>query len=572
MVSGGIYGGNAHVLGHLFPYTHDKPNNRTFLPFYGTLYTKYRQNIGTAQDFSSPEYKTYIADIEKVLSDHHDVIVCSSHEYDIEVLKLNNNYQIISGSFLKSAQVSNTENTIYKNKAAGFIKLEILPSNQLISKVFLYDKKANEFILEQTIPLHDDEHADLSVELSLKSDYSEPEIGSKYIGGNYQASKFKQLFFGSLYRDAWTQPVEIPTLDLDTVFGGITPNKMGGGLQTISLKFKDKDGKKYAFRSVNKTPIKSLPKEFRISLVNEIAQDMTATQHPYGALFVSTLLDATEIYHGNPKLYIMPDSPKLGEFRKQFAGMFGMLETKPTQLDDLSKSYQNANKVKSTISLYKKLYNSPKNHIDTALYAKARIFDILIGDWDRHQDNWKWIGFKQDSTGTLYKPYPKDRDHVFSKMDGLFYYLANREWGIAFRENFQAKFTGVKSLTLKAHHLDRMLLSGLSKDRWLDIANDLNAQITDSVIDLANTSFPKEVQAHSGKVITEKLKQRKTGLNQAIEDYYKLISKEVDVIGTNQAEFFKVNRLSSNAVNVKMYKKNDTTEILFDRTFYPNET
>ncbi len=572
ITSGGVYGGNSHLKGHLFPFSHDKPNNKTFLPLYGTFYNKYRQNIGTTQDFSSDEYEAYISDIEGVLTDYEDVVVCSSHEYDLQVLKINNNFQIISGSFLKSAQVNSIKNTLYKNKSRGFVKVETTDNKELISKIYLYDKEANEFALVQTIPLHTSKHEHSINHLKLKSSSAELQKQEKYYGGDYGASKFKELFFGSLYRDAWTEHIDVPMLDLDTVFGGLTPLEKGGGLQTISLKFKDKDGRKYAFRSINKTPIKALPKEFRISLVNEITRDMTATQHPYGALFVSSLLNSTELYHGSPKLYIMPDSPKLGTYRKEFAGMFGMLEPKPTELDDLSKSFQNADQVKSTISLYNKLYDSPKNYIDTALYAKSRIFDILIGDWDRHQDNWKWIGFKKDSLNTVYKPYPKDRDHAFSRMNGIFYYLADREWAVPFRENFSKEFSGLKSLTIKANHMDRMMLSGLNKKEWLDISAELNAQITDATIDSAKAAFPKELQEKSGKEIAEKLKFRKNGLSKIVEEYYQLISKEVDVVGTNSAELFRVNRLPTGAVHVRVSKKQDSTYTFFDRVFDPAET
>ena len=572
IVSGGVYGGNSHLIGHLFPYKHDKPNNKVFLPFYGTFYHKYRQNIGTSQDFSSAAYKTYINDIENVLYDFKDVVVCSSHEYDLEVLKLNNNYQIISGSFLKSSQVSKTDNTIYKNNALGFVKLETTDNKELVSKVYLYDKVENIYKTYQTIPLHNAEHEHFTTQLKHSKKEIIEKTDSLYVAGNYGASKFKRLFLGDLYRNAWTTPVKIPTLSLDSIYGGLTPSERGGGLQTISLKFTDSDGRKYAFRSINKTPIKSIPKEFRLSLVNDITQDMTATQHPYGALFVASLLNATELYHGTPKLYIMPDSPILGPYQKQFAGMFGMLEPKPTQLDDLSKSYQNSNKVKSTTSLYKKIYNSPKTFIDTTLYAKARVFDIFIGDWDRHQDNWKWVGVKLDSNHTEYKPYPKDRDHAFSRMDGLFYSLANKEWGIAFRENFSSEFSGLKSLTLKANHLDRMFLSGLTREDWKKAAITINTQITDSVIDLAKKAFPKEIQEQSGEVIAKKLKQRKIGLLNAVDDYYELLSKEVDIIGTNKAEFFKIVRLPSGEVNVSMHPKENLETTLYNRTFLPDET
>ena len=299
---------------------------------------------------------------------------------------------------------------------------------------------------------------------------------------------------------------------------------------------------------------------------------MTATQHPYGALFVTDLLDSTNLEHEKARLYVMPDSPKLGIYREKFAGMFGMLEAKPTQLKDLNYSYANANSVKGSYSVFKKTYDSPKHHIDTNLFAKARIFDIFIGDWDRHEDNWKWLGYKKDSTNTVYKIYPKDRDHAFSRMDGLFYFLADREWGVAFRENFDHKFTGLVSLTTKGNHMDRMLLSGLDKENWLKITDELMSEITDETIDRAKLSLPPEIQKKSGQIIADKLKSRRKGLHKFIEQYYNLLAKEVDVIGTNKKEFFDIERLLNGKTIVKVYSKKLNNRLLYNRTFSYQET
>lgn len=568
IISGGVYSGNLNAKAHLFPYTHNDPTDRKFRPIFGTFYHYYRQNVGTNQDFSSEAYKQYIKDIKELLYTHQNVIVCSSHEYDLQLLKINNNYQIVSGSFLKSGSTSKTKNTLFNTKVSGFVKLEI-NKDSTISKFYTLNEVSNQFEINKTIPLIDEDYRIIDDTQARKKKIAP--LVNQVRGGTYAKTNFLRLFVGDLYRDAWTEPLTISTLNIDTTFGGLTPTEKGGGLQTISLKFKDQEGKEYAFRSIDKTPAKSLPRELRIDVMKEITQDMTATQHPYGALFVASLLDATEIYHASPKLYVMPDSPVLGKYREQFKGMFGMLEPKPTELDDLSKSYQNANQVKSSLSLFKKLYDSPKTVIDTFQYAKARVFDIFIGDWDRHEDNWKWIGFESKDK-TIYKPYPKDRDHAFSQMDGLFYYIADREWAFPFRENFGKKITGIKSLTIKGSHLDRLLLANLTKQDWVNIANELNQQMTDSVIDYAKTAFPTEIQQNSGNAIAEKLKSRKKGLTEAVNKYYKLLAKKVEIVGTNEAEYFEVNRLKSGEVNIKIYPLNNLTTPFYNRTFNRKET
>ena len=51
--------------------------------------------------------------------------------------------------------------------------------------------------------------------------------------------------------------------------------------------------------------------------------------------------------------------------------------------------------------------------------SRRRLFDMLIGDWDRHQDQWRWIEFKENGK-KVYRPMPRDRDQAFSIMaDGF---------------------------------------------------------------------------------------------------------------------------------------------------------
>ena len=40
--------------------------------------------------------------------------------------------------------------------------------------------------------------------------------------------------------------------------------------------------------------------------------------------------------------------------------------------------------------MMKNLHKDEKYTVDEKEYIKARLFDMLIGDWDRHSDQWRW--------------------------------------------------------------------------------------------------------------------------------------------------------------------------------------
>jgi len=47
------------------------------------------------------------------------------------------------------------------------------------------------------------------------------------------------------------------------------------------------------------------------------------------------------------------------------------------------------------------------------------MLDLLIGDWDRHEDQWRWK-VEKTKKKNIYSPIPRDRDQVFYISTGLF--------------------------------------------------------------------------------------------------------------------------------------------------------
>jgi len=396
-------------------------------------------------------------------------------------------------------------------------------------------------------------------------------------GKEYAAGNLKRLFFGAHYRDSWTTEIKIPHLDLDTTFGGLTPYKKGGGRQTKSLKFKTADGRRYVFRSVNKDPVKALAYNLRETFIANVLRDQTSTQHPYGALAADMMLNELGVLHAHPKLYVLPDDEKLGPFKAEYGNMLGMLEESPDDPERGEKAFADADEILRSDELFRKLYQDHDNDVDDKNFAVARVFDILSGDWGKHEDNWKWAGYKQGKK-TFYKPIPRDRDHVFSRWDGILPWLADREWAKPSGENFGAKITGIRTLTGQSRHLDRLIANELTKDDWLNAAQLVQEKITDEVIASAIKNMPEEIYELSGKTIADKLRSRRRVLDRAILKYYALLAKEVDVVGSNQKEYFEVTRYADGSVSVGMYEVSPNDErvkgkgTFYFRKFYPEET
>ena len=199
------------------------------------------------------------------------------------------------------------------------------------------------------------------------------------------ASGHWRFWFGDGYRKAWATPVELPVLDLKTEAGGLTPLRQVGGFQTEGLAMKGANGRGYTFRKLEKHPERVLPKEWQDSELRAIAIDQTAAAHPAATAIIGSLAQSVGILFYGSRLAVMPDDPALGEFRATFGGTVGTFD------EYVGPGTRDITEVVSTFDLWKKWKeDGPKNRVDARAFLKARLFDLVVGNWDRHQGQWRW--------------------------------------------------------------------------------------------------------------------------------------------------------------------------------------
>lgn len=584
IISAGVYGGHMTLQKHLFPFADLKPGNRIPIPVLGSFYAAYRQNVGTVRDMSNENYQEMIDKISDIFYMNPGLLYASAHDYNLQLLKAEKGYQIISGSMNENEPTGKERGMVFSSSENGFTKIEYYTSGKINIGFFKFDtngtarlyseilfRSACEDITDNDIPvnryyipcLEEEEDTVIKIQPSIADNVT-------VTPGIYKAKGLKKMFLGSLYRTTWTTPVKIPYLNLDTTKSGLTPFALGGGRQTTTLKFQANDGKEFAFRSVDKDLTNALPRVLRSTFISVMVKEVTATEYPYGAIIASSLLDETDILHAKPELYVLPDHHRLGAFREPYAGLFGMLEERPGDPSNEIQGFMGADDVTRSAGLYRKLYKDNDNHVHAETLGKARVFDILIGDWGRHEDNWKWAGYERGNK-MVYYPIPRDRDHAFSRWNGILPYFADREWAMPMIENFDYDFHDLKSLTWPARHVDRSLLTELDRNDWRELASEIQRTMTDQVIDKAISTLPAEVIPVSGVEIGDKLKSRRDQLPGAVDRYYLLLAKKVDVVGSNKHEYVEVKRLNTGNVRINMYKRNKEGNIYFDDPIYSRE-
>jgi hypothetical protein len=393
---------------------------------------------------------------------------------------------------------------------------------------------------------------------------------------DYEVSKFKRWLLGENYRPEWQQKVQVPVFDLGKMHGGLKVVQLGGGFQTRSLRLADANGREYVLRSVEKYPANALPRPLRETVAADVLKDQISASHPYGPLVVPALSEAAGLYHTNPRYFYIPDDPRLGKYRAGFANTLGLFEERPDDDQSDASFFGNSKKVTSTANVLENIQEDNDDSIDQQAVVKARLFDFMIGDWDRHEDQWRWASFdKKGGKGKFYRPIPRDRDMVFFVNQGVIPNIGSRKWLLPKVQGFDHRWRDINSYNFNARYFDRLFLTGLSASDWQQAAQQLQNSISDQQIENAVRQLPEPVFNISGPGIIEKLKSHRQHLADDAMKYYKFLAKEVDIVGSNKNELFEVVRQDAENTLVtvrKIDKDGDVKQLLYQRQFKTPET
>ena len=379
----------------------------------------------------------------------------------------------------------------------------------------------------------------------------------------FQAGGFHRFLMGDNWRDQWVTPITVPFLDLRTFAGGLRPIETGGGLQTLTLRLEAKDGTPYVFRPVNKGL--ALPDAYRHTIIWDLLADARSSLHPTAPLLGVPVMAAAGVLHPAPRLFVMPDDPLLGEFRKDFAGVLGTIEERPATPDS-ARGFAGASEIIDSEELLERINRDPRDHVDARALLTARLVDMLLNDNDRHPGQWEWARFTA-APDAPWIPIARDRDKVLHSEEGFLMNLARL---VKTEINpFESRYPNVKALISETMEFDRRLLGRLQKPVWDSVAAALARKINDSVIDAAVRRMPREYSASFAE-ISAKLRMRRDSIPALARRYYDVIFEVADIHGTDADEYATVLRSSNGFVDVSIQSGNRAPH--FQRRYDSRET
>ncbi|MEM1258274.1 MAG: metallophosphoesterase, partial [Bacteroidota bacterium] len=576
MFTYGSHGGQFSFKQHIFPTGGSFP-----LPFLGTLANVLRRTTGASNaDQSNKMYNELKKRVVTLAQYSEKVIFVSGHEHTLQYIVEENTPQIVSGSGAKKGATRLLNGSQFSTGQMGYAVLNVYSDGSSNVKFVGVEDDSKTNLFESQVLPPNRKVVEFKGDLNFPS-YVEASI---YTDEEVDKTGFYKWVWGERYRKYYSTKVKASTVDLDTLYGGLIPIRKGGGNQSKSLRLQHKDGRQFVMRALRKSAElylqamafqeKYVVGEFEDTFTESILKDFYTGSHPYAPFTVGVLSDAVGIYHTNPKLFYVPKQRALEDFNSEFGDELYMIEEHVSEGHDLE-SFGKTKKIESTDDLIKKLRKDEEYQLDVKAYAKARLFDMLIGDWDRHVDQWRWAQFKQEDGTKVLQPIPRDRDQAFSIMgDGALMSFASRAIpSLRLFEGFQEEFRSVRGFNSspKTFALDMALLSETTLDDWVNQAEFLQKHLDASTIDKAFKEFPEEVRDETVDWIKATFLKRKESLVEVAKEYYGILNTYSVVTGTDKDDYFVISEIDGGGLDVKGYriKGGKKADVFFDKEFSP---
>ena len=312
MFTNGPHGGQYSFGQHMSP-----------IPVLGTLKNIIRKTSGiTNTDLQNKKYRELKKRLVTLSQENDKVVFVSGHEHSLQYLVEDNIPQIVSGAGSKINPTRNIGSGQFSYGAPGYARLDIF--NDGSSFVRFFESKTDRVIFQTEVLSANKKERLMDYDVTPPKE----KLASIYTKKETNKGEFYKKLWGERYREAFSTNVMASTVNLDTLFGGLSPIRKGGGHQSKSLRLKDKDGREYVMRALRKNAVQYLQAvafkdqyiegQFNDTYTEGLLLDVFTGAHPYAPFTIGILANAVGVYHTNPVLYYVPKQNVLGHFNNEF--------------------------------------------------------------------------------------------------------------------------------------------------------------------------------------------------------------------------------------------------------------
>ena len=534
--------------------------------------------VGAApESYQNPRQEKLRDRLETLASLFDDVIFISGDHKNLQFVRNERNPQIISGAAGITEPVRKADETTFASENRGFAKLVVYEDGS--SDVLFYELKKGDTVLTATRSIERERPEFEELNLKFPELEDEQYAASIYTPEETDKGDLYEWLWGDRYRGLYSRKITAPVLYLDSLPENVRPISEGGGQQSRSLRLINDDKNEFTLRAMRKDPIQYLQADLiKDEYIGKFAQNTVAeryisdfftTAHPYAPFAVNELSTALDIPHANPKIYYVPKQKGLGIYNEDYGNALFMLEEHVGDENKEFATFGSPDNILSTDDLLVELRESKDSYVDQDAYLRSRLFDMLIGDWDRHQDQWRWaLHKKQDER--RFVPIPRDRDHAFSKYDGPMMALLKSFIPLLRKmQSYGGDLESTKWFNWSGYPLDQRFITTANWEDWKEQALYIQEHLTDQKISAAFETLPEEIQDQDLQKLKELLRKRRANLVDLARRYYEYFQEFQTITGTEEDDTFQIERKPNGFTEISIATED---EEVFRNSYNSEET
>ena len=406
----------------------------------------------------------------------------------------------------------------------------------------------------------------------LKAETQDTVRKSIYPQGLKNKSNVYKLLWGIHYRTLYSTPIVANSVRMDTLLddikiigqvsdfhGLLLGNRqkqlfllkpLGGSTSFLESKFFQEMYNKHDFKG---------------TYLDEFIGDAYTIINPYTFLSADYMAKVSGLYFNNSRIFYLEKATIDTDTMANGSN----IQDKLVSIRDLPDTTVLEN-ILTTEQLLEQIRISKSFRVNQEQYISERLYDMLIGDWNKVPENWSWkVIPKGDSVS--FSPIVVDRNHAFTKVDGFLFKRMLKVLGLGFITNYSNHPVDIEKINTLGYTLDMALASESNEAVWLRQARKLQSVLTDSVIDEAFHILPLAIQGSETEAIKVKLKNRRDSLEYMACQYYRKLQRTPVIIGTEKDDRIIVRRLEPDLVRISIYNGNNDIPS-YDKLFSARNT
>lgn len=530
----------------------------------------------TPQSYQNKENRNLRGRMETIASQFNDVIFVSGKDRNLQYLEDDGIPQIISGAVGETEKARAPKEEHFKSDKNGYAKLTVYKDGSSEVDLIEIENGVSALAFNQNIKRERLSLDDVSYPKKLNTNTAKASIYSKE---ETDKSGFYKWFWGDHFRSLYSKEIEAPVLYLDELPNNVKPISEGGGTQSRSLRLIDDNENEYTLRALRKSALRFLQtnainnhyvEDYLDGTVAErYLMDFYTTAHPYAQFAMNDLSEALNVLHANPKIYYVPKQKGLGIYNEDYGNALFMLEEHAGDENKNFETFGNPDDIISTSDLRLELMETKDSYVDEPSFIRARLFDMLVGNWDRHQDQWRWAQFKTEDGKKRYEAIPRDWDQAFPKYDGTIIGLLKFTFPLLRKmESYDADVKNVKWFNLSGYPLDKTFIKTANWNDWKKQVDFIQENLSDEAIASAFNTLPEVAQDQSIEEIKKNLQSRRDGLQIIAKSYYDYLNNFEVILGTEDDDEVVITRKSNGETNISI----SHDSVIFNNTYSAKQT